>query len=175
MRPASVEPARLRPPDTVAVFPRLDEETWPSTDDAEGLAFGPLAWWGWLAAALLIVPLSCGQVTKSGWAGARLIRHASIFQALTVVSLTVAVVITTFGALLVLAVGFPVLLGAGLLLATVAAVALPSEARAADTEDRAAPAAQTPEERNKNRVRHHSRKAGVDGGGWLWDAQTVTV
>jgi len=104
-----------------------------------------------------------------------LIRHASILQPVTVVTLTVPVVITAFRAPLVLAVGLPVLLGAGLLPAAVAAVALPSETRAADTEDRSAPAADTLEERDKDSIRHRSRKAGVDSGRWLWNAQTVTV
>ena len=130
-----------------------------------------MPWWELLVAVLLtdlillLEPLRSGQVTKSGFVGARLIRHASIFQPVTVVPLTVPVVITAFWALLVFAVGFSVLLGASLLPAAVAAVALSSETGAADT----------PQEWNKPVLRHRSRKAGVDSGRWLWNAQTVTV
>jgi len=146
-----------------------------------------LPWWELLVAVLLtdlillLEPLRSGQVTKSGFVGARLIRHASIFQPVTVVPLTVPVVITAFWALLVFAVGFSVLLGASLLPAAVAAVALSSETGTADktgtadTEGGTAPAADTPQEWNKPVLRHRSRKAGVDSGRWLWNAQTVTV
>jgi hypothetical protein len=123
----------------------------------------------------LVEPLRQGQVTKSTSAAARLIRHASILQPVTVVPLTVPVVVTAFRTPLVLAVGFPVLLGAGLLPAAIATVTLPSEAGVADAEAGTAPAAQTAKERDRARVRHHSRKAGVDGGRSLWDAQAVTV
>jgi hypothetical protein len=104
-----------------------------------------------------------------------LIRHTSIFQTVTVVPLTVPVVVTAFRAPLVLAVGFPVLLVAGLLPTAVATVALTPETGAADTEGRAAPATHTANERDKAGTRHRSRKAGVDSGRWLWDAQAVTV
>jgi len=140
-----------------------------------------LPWWELLVAVLLtdlillLEPLRSGQVTKSGFVGARLIRHASIFQPVTVVPLTVPVVITAFWALLVFAVGFSVLLGTSLLPAAVAAVALSSETGTADTEGGTAPAADTPQEWNKPVLRHRSRKAGVDSGRWLWNAQTVTV
>jgi hypothetical protein len=104
-----------------------------------------------------------------------LIRHVSIFEPVTVVPLSVAVVITALRAPLVLAVRFPVLLGPGLLPAAVAAVALSSEAGSADTEGLAAPTAHSPQEQDQFVLRHRSRKAGVDSGRWLWNAQAATV
>jgi hypothetical protein len=84
------------------------------------------------------------------------------------------VVITTLGRPLVPAIGFTVLLQAGLISAAIAAVALAAEARAADTKDFPAAGADPEEKGDERSVRHHRRKAELDGGLDLWEAQLVT-
>jgi hypothetical protein len=91
---------------------------------------------------------------RSSLVGARLIRHASILQTLAIVPLAITVVVSSFRGPLVLAVRPSVLLGTGLLPAAVAAIPLPTETGAANAEDRAAPKAATPKERNAASVHH---------------------
>jgi hypothetical protein len=125
--------------------------------------------------ALLLVFRFGGQGTRIAFIWTRLIRHVLFLLSLSVVALAIAVVITTLGCPLVLPIGFAVLLQPSLISADIAAVALAAETRAADAKDFPASGADSWEQRDERSGRHHRRKAELDGGVDLWEAQPVTV
>jgi hypothetical protein len=112
---------------------------------------------------------------RSGFTFARLIRHALLFLAVTKLTLTVTMVLTTFGSPLMLAIRRAMVLGARLLAAVSAAVALPTEAAQADAEYRPAPATLSRKERDPPALRHRPGKRGSTAIPELWEAQHVTV
>ena len=105
-----------------------------------------------------------------------MIRHAGLDSpAIAVVPLPVAMVQSSFRALLVAAVGPASLLPAGLDLAGRAAITLAAVTVGADPEHRVAPAARSLSENNFAMTRHPRCQVGLDNGDRSWQLETILV
>jgi len=103
-----------------------------------------------------------------------LIRHAGLDSpAIAVVPLPVAMVQSSFRALLVAAVGPASLLPAGLDLAGRAAITLAAVTVGADPEHRVAPAARSLSENNFAMTRHPRCQVGLDNGDRSWQGRNI--
>jgi len=112
------------------------------------------------------------DAARKGSGLGRLIRHAALGETLPVLALTVAMIAAAFVALLMAAICFSTLSADGFGAAPVAAVALPTVARATDEKDATAPRPATkPLTKNDfGGVRHPFRRRNWTTAAQLWQA-----
>jgi hypothetical protein len=106
-----------------------------------------------------------------------LIRHAYLRQAFAIVALPVAMVFSSFGALLVATVGATALLPASFSLTDWTAITLSPIAAATDPEHSMAfaAAANSLPENNLAMTRHPRRQVGLDNGDRSWQGRSIPV